>query len=118
MGVRRLHPRGVRQHPPRAGGGAGELPPQTALDHLHNRLLVRNLGPTKTPQRQYHFPHSAHYLVLYTQSLNSFTFAFRTLPEQQQLKASLTLFVREAQLYFTRLMEFDPFKAEAMMTFL
>ena len=26
--------------------------------------------------------------------------------------------MREAQLYFTRLTQFDPFKAEAMMTFL
>jgi thiamine kinase-like enzyme len=28
------------------------------------------------------------------------------------------MFVREAKLYYERLNEFDPFKAEAMMTFL
>jgi len=28
------------------------------------------------------------------------------------------LFVREAKLYYDRLNQFDPFKAEAMMTFL
>jgi len=30
----------------------------------------------------------------------------------------MIMFVREAKLYYQRLNEFDPFKAEAMMTFL
>lgn len=55
---------------------------------------------------------------MYTQSLDTFTFAFKTEHEKELFKIGIILFVREAKLYYDRLNEFDPFKAEAMMTFL
>lgn len=55
---------------------------------------------------------------MYTQSLDSFTFAFKTEFEKQTFKIGIVLFVKEAKTYYERLNEFDPFKAEAMMTFL
>jgi hypothetical protein len=50
--------------------------------------------------------------------LESFTFAFKTEYEREICKIAVILMMREAKLYYDRLNQFDPFKAEAMMTFL
>lgn len=56
--------------------------------------------------------------MLYTKSLKTLVLAFKTEGERAILKAGLQYFVKEAQLYYERLSEYDPFKTEAMMIFL
>ena len=59
-----------------------------------------------------------HFLILQTVTLDSYVVAMNTLNEKMLIWEGLQYFIIEGIMFFDRISESDPFRAEAMMLFL